>query len=85
MRTTIDIDDPILEEVRRLKEKEERSLGALVSELLAEGLAVRRERRGARAPTKFWWPSQKLGAKIDYHDKEALWAVLDEEQGYPHR
>lgn len=83
MRTTIDIDDPILEEVRRLKEKEEKTLGGVVSELLAEGLAARKERR--QQPVKFEWPSQDLEPRIDLDDKEALWALFDADQGYPHR
>ena len=34
-RTTIDIDDPVLDDSKALKEREKKSLGALVSELLA--------------------------------------------------
>jgi hypothetical protein len=44
MRTTIDIDDPILREVKAIHEKEGRSMGAVVSELLADALAQRRRR-----------------------------------------
>jgi len=36
MRTTLDIDDPILREVKAIHEKEGRSVGAIVSELLAD-------------------------------------------------
>jgi hypothetical protein len=35
MRTTLDIDDPILREVKALHEREGRSMGTVVSELLA--------------------------------------------------
>lgn len=84
MRTTIDIDDPILEEVKRLKEKEAKSLGELVSELLAAGLAIR-NRKPAKNAVRFEWPVQSLEPLVDYHDKEALWAHFDAEQGYPHR
>jgi hypothetical protein len=35
MRTTVDIDDPILEEVKRLRTVEGKSLGRLISDLLA--------------------------------------------------
>ena len=41
MRTTVDIDDPLLREVKAIQEKEGRSMGAVVSELLAEALARR--------------------------------------------
>ena len=84
MRTTVDIDDPILEEVKRVKEREEKTLGAVVSELLAEGLAARK-RKPAKGAAKFEWPSQDLQPRIDLDDKEALWALLDADEGYPHR
>jgi len=36
MRTTLDIDDPILREIKAIQEREGRSMGAIVSELLAQ-------------------------------------------------
>ena len=86
MRTTIDIADPVLEEVRRLQEEEQggKSLGALVSELLAEGLAVHRKRRSKKT-TSFRWVSKSMGARIDLTDKAALWEVLEAEEGRPGR
>ncbi|HEX9801132.1 MAG TPA: antitoxin [Thermoanaerobaculia bacterium] len=84
MRTTLDIADPILEEVKRLKAKEEKTLGEVVSELLAEGLAVRRARKKTMRP-KFEWPVQDLQPKIDLDDKDALWALFDADAGFPHR
>jgi hypothetical protein len=85
MRTTVDIADPILEEVKRLKEKEEKTLGAVVSELLVEGLAARKKRRGTEKSKPFRWISKDLKPRVDLQDKEALWAIFDEESGYPHR
>lgn len=85
MRTTVDIADPILDEVKRVKEREAKTLGAVVSELLAEGLAARKKRSGTEQATPFRWVSKPMGAKVDLTDKEALWAILDEELGYPHR
>ncbi|KAB2867691.1 MAG: antitoxin, partial [Burkholderiaceae bacterium] len=38
MRTTIDIDDPILKDLKRLQRREGKSLGRLVSDLLAQAL-----------------------------------------------
>ena len=38
MRTTLDIDDPIVRELKRLREKEGKSLGRLASDLLARAL-----------------------------------------------
>jgi hypothetical protein len=74
MRTTLDIDDPILREVRALHEREGRSMGAIVSELLAEALA---ERRSAPAAPSFRWTSRAMKARVDLTDKEAVHAILD--------
>ena len=41
-RTTLDIDAPLLRELKKLQEKEGRSLGKIVSQLLAEALARRK-------------------------------------------
>jgi hypothetical protein len=75
MRTTIDIDDPILKDVKRLQKREGKSLGRLVSELLAESLA--RRRRAPQAPPAFAWIQQGMGAKVDLRDKELVGAILD--------
>lgn len=74
MRTTVDIDDPILREVRAIHEKEGRSMGAVVSELLAEALT---RRRAARTRPAFRWTSRPMKALVDLADKEAVYAVLD--------
>jgi hypothetical protein len=74
MRTTLDIDDPILKEVRTLHEKEGRSMGAVVSELLAEALS---RRRASGARPSFRWTSRDMKALVDIADKEAVYAVLD--------
>jgi hypothetical protein len=73
MRTTLDIDDPILKEVRGIHEKEGRSMGAVVSELLADALA---RRRPSRKPS-FRWTSRPMRAVVDLADKEAVYAALD--------
>jgi hypothetical protein len=74
MRTTVDIDDSILREVRALHEKEGRSMGAVVSELLADALA---RRRGGRERPAFRWTSRPMQALVDLSDKDAVYAVLD--------
>jgi hypothetical protein len=74
MRTTLDIDDPILREVKAIHEREGRSIGAIVSELLAEALA----RRGpSRARPSFRWTSRPMKSLVDLTDKEAVHAALD--------
>jgi len=76
MRTTLDIDDPILREVKAIHRKEGRSMGAVVSELLADALA--RRRPDVRAP--FYWTSRAMRARVDLEDKEAVYAALDGKQ-----
>jgi hypothetical protein len=75
MRTTLDIDDPILREVKALHKKEGRSMGAVVSELLADALG-RRRGPGTR-PTRFHWTSRPMKALVDLGDKDAVYAALD--------
>jgi hypothetical protein len=75
MRTTVDIDDPILKELKRLQRREGKSLGRLVTDLLAESLSKRRERK-TEAPA-FHWISKPLGARLDLADKNALYDALD--------
>ena len=76
MRTTLDIDDPILREVKAIHEREGRSIGAIVSELLAEALA---RRRPSRARPSFRWISREMKSLVDLADKEAVYAALDAE------
>ena len=74
MRTTLDIDDPILKEVKAIHEREGRSIGAVVSELVAEALA---RRRPSRALPSFSWTSRRMKSLVDLTDKEAVYAALD--------
>lgn len=76
MRTTIDIDDPILKDLKRLQRREGKSLGRLVSDLLAQSLASSRSADAtARA---FAWHSQPMKARVDLSDKHALLDSMDE-------
>ena len=74
MRTTLDIDDPILLEVKAIHEKEGRSMGAVVSELLADALARRRAARGHPA---FRWTSRPMKGFVDISGKDAVYSILD--------
>jgi hypothetical protein len=76
MRTTIDIDDPILKEVKRLQQREGKSLGRVVSDLLAHSLAARKEVSASKAPA-FRWVSKPMQARIDLADKQALLDAMD--------
>jgi hypothetical protein len=77
MRTTVDIDDPILREIRAIHEQEGRSMGAIVSELLADALA---RRRSATARPSFCWTSRLMKARVDLEDKDAVYGVLDSDR-----
>lgn len=75
MRTTLDIADPVLADLRRLQEQTGQSLGELASELLAHALAAREQAAPPAQP--FRWNSQPMGALVDLQDKEALYRALD--------
>lgn len=74
-RTTLDIDASVLRQLKKRQQKEHKTLGQLVSELLAQALA---DKDAARRPPPFNWVSKPMGLKIDLEDKEALWKILDE-------
>lgn len=74
-RTTVDIDAHILRDLKRLQKREGKSLGRLVSDLLAEALARRRAAKSQRPP--FSWISHPMHARVDLADKEALHAALE--------
>jgi len=76
MRTTIDIDDPILKEIKRLQRREGKSLGRLVSDLLAQSLAD--SRRAPKSAPQFRWIAKPLGARVDLGDKDALLDAMDD-------
>jgi hypothetical protein len=80
-RTTLNLDTPLLEELKDLQKKEKKPLGTLVSELVAEALAQRSRRPSA--PIAFRWTSRSMGARIDLSDKEAVFAALDEDSLSP--
>lgn len=77
-RTTLNIDDPVLRDVRRLQRRRKQPLGRVVSDLLAEAVARSNGRDDPpRAP--FLWTTQRMGARMDLADKEAVWAALEAE------
>jgi hypothetical protein len=74
-RTTIDIDSSVLRELKRRKQLEGKTLGRLVSELLAAALA--REPTEAEQPP-LHWTSRPMDARIDLEDEEAVRRALRE-------
>jgi hypothetical protein len=73
-RTTIDIDAPILKEIKRLQREEGLPMGRIISRLLADALG-RTERKPAK--TKLRWISRRMNPLVDLSDKEAVYAVFD--------
>lgn len=74
MRTTLDIDAPILREIKALQKKQGRSMGRIVTDLLADALA---RRKGPVRAQEFHWTSRRMRALVDLSDKEAVYRVLD--------
>ncbi|MFQ6046463.1 MAG: hypothetical protein ACE5PT_08910 [Gemmatimonadales bacterium] len=75
-RTTVNIDTPLLRELKRLQKREGKSLGRLISDLLADALA--RYRPGVPTERDFRWCAQRMNPLIDISDKEAVYAALDD-------
>lgn len=73
MRTTIDLDDDVLRALKRRQREEGRTLGQLVSELLAQALAAT-----PRPRIDVSWVTADLRPRVDLDDKDAVWAVLDQ-------
>lgn len=76
MRTTIDIDDPVLRDLKRLQKREGKSMGRLVSDLLVAALAQSHGREDA--PATFEWVSRDMGARVDVTDRDALHDAMDD-------
>ena len=74
MRTTLDIDDPVLRELKRLQAREGKSLGRLVSDLLAR--ALKEDAMASIAPPPSWI-AKPMGARVNLSDTEAVRRVLD--------
>jgi hypothetical protein len=75
-RTTVDIDAPILKEIRRLQREQGLSMGRIISRLLAEALSRRGTDKRQEKPS-LPWASQRLNALVDLEDREAVYAALD--------
>lgn len=72
-KITVDIDAHLLKELKTLQKREKRSLGQIMSQLLAEALF---QRRKAPRVAKLHWVSRDMKARIDFSDKEALYTLL---------
>jgi len=70
----LDIDAPVLKQLRALQRREGGTLGELVSRLLAEALARRPKKPVAPA---FGWTARPMGPLVDLADKDVVYAILD--------
>ena len=77
-RTTLDIDTPILRELKALQKKENRSLGKIVSQLLMEALSGREK---PLMEQEFRWVSRPMNCRLDLSDKDLLYSQLDSPPG----
>ncbi len=73
-RTTIDLDPSVLAELKQRGRRQGKSLGRLVSELLAERL----DRDAPPVPHPFEWRSTRMSAKVDLDDAEAVRRAMAE-------
>ena len=78
MRTTIDLDAPILKDLKELQRLEGKSLGRLASDLLAQAIRDRRDAMHQAAEPQFNWITSAMGAKIDLSDKNLLLDSIDQ-------
>ena len=73
MRTTLDLDPAVLEELKRRRKTEGKPLGVIASELLRHAFSAQPQGR-----PDFVWTSRPLELRVDIDDKDALWRALDE-------
>ncbi len=78
MRTTLDLAKPVLEELKSLQKKQGGTMGELASQILAEGLGKKKKSSLREVPVGLQWHSQDMGAKVNLHDKEALYRAMDQ-------
>ena len=82
MRTTINIDDPLLEEVKRLAAQKGLPLGRVVSDLLADALHDQERVRKQRSQAEpFRLITKRMGTLLDVDDTAALLDAVDQADG----
>jgi len=69
----VDIDATVLRALKERGAREGKSMGALMSELLATAL----EREAEPRARPFTWTTRAMGARIDLEDKEAVRRALE--------
>lgn len=79
MRTTLNIDDPILDGLKAIQEREGKSLSRVVSDLLVAALSERMDKAGS-SPEPFDWITHAMRARVDVADREAVYDLMDEDR-----
>ena len=79
MRTTLDIEKPVLEGLKRIQKSEKQSLGKIASALLAEALNHRETSSSDNGSVSFQWATADMGAKVDIGNKDALYKAMEAE------
>ncbi len=75
MKTTVNIDDSILKELKALQEKQGQSLGRVISELLRRALRLHpAPKRDSQPPH---WIPRAMRARVDLADKDAVFAAME--------
>jgi hypothetical protein len=80
MRTTLDIDKPVLAKLKALQKREGKSLGRLVSDLLAVALRRQAEESG-EVVQGLEWTTQSMNARVNLADREALYEAMEGDDG----
>jgi len=73
-RTTIDIDDPLLNEIKAIQKRDGRSMGKIVSQFPAGALI---KQKASAKTSKFKWNSRPMRSHVDLTDKEEVYRILD--------
>ncbi|MGI9001077.1 MAG: hypothetical protein ACR2GH_05365 [Pseudonocardia sp.] len=74
MRTTLDLDSSVLEQLKELQRLQKKTLGQVASELLAKALA---DTPAASGPAALAWTVQPMQARVDLEDRDAVQQLLD--------
>ena len=75
-RTTVNLDPSVLGELKRRAKDEGKSLGEVITEIVAAADLARNPEPDRR---EFHWHSQNMGANVDLEDKEAVRRALDDQ------
>ena len=77
MRTTLDLDRSVLEQLKELQRlQKHKTLGQLASELLAKALTLAE----TPATETLAWRTQPMHARLDLEDRDTVQRALDEDR-----